>query len=127
MSETIAYRQKNHANLIQFASMLFRLVTEKYGGSTTLNELTVLNYGFVRHSRGKDISVTRAADDLSIPKSSVSRILTGLRSKGLVIEEPHPSDRRRRIFKVSNLQLSRGEIEIGELLEWCSKSENSFC
>ena len=36
-------------------------MNEKYGGATTLNELIMLNYGFLCNSRGEAICVTKAS------------------------------------------------------------------
>jgi hypothetical protein len=117
-------RSDLRSNLIQFAARLFNRMAEKYGGGTTLNELTLLNYGFVCHARGIDICVTQASTDLKMPKSTVSRILTGMRSKGFLSEEVHPSDRRRRVFKLADAYLNHGDTDIKKLLDWCSKPEN---
>ena len=114
------------ANLIRFASFLFNRMAQKYGGATTLNELLMLNYGFVCHSKGKDITVTQAAFDLEMPKSSVSRILTGMRAKGFVHESIDPADKRRRIFRLSSRYLGQGEKDIERFLQWVSKPENSL-
>jgi DNA-binding MarR family transcriptional regulator len=113
------------ANLIRFAALLFNRMAQKYGGATTLNELLMLNYGFVRHSMGK-ATVTEAAIDLDMPKSSVSRILTGMRAKGFVRETIDPTDKRRRVFRLSRRYLDQGEEDIEKFLQWTSKPENSL-
>ncbi len=59
--------QMLRANLIRFASLLFNKMSNKYGADTTLNELVIMNYGFVCHVRGEDIRVTKTATDLGIP------------------------------------------------------------
>lgn len=114
------------ANLIRFAALLFNRMAQKYGGATTLNELLMLNYGFVRHSMGKEVTVTEAAIDLDMPKSSVSRILTGMRAKGFVRETIDPTDKRRRVFRLSRRYLDQGEEDIEKFLQWTSKPENSL-
>lgn len=113
-------------NLILFASLLFNKMARKYGGGTTLNELTLLNYGFVCNARGEDIYVTNAARELGMAKSTVSRILTGMRAKQFVVEEIHPTDRRRRIFRLAEAYLNKGDSDIRDLLEWCSAPGNSL-
>lgn len=118
--------QHLHANLIKFASLLFNRMSKKYGGTTTLNELVMMNYGFVRYSRGDAICLTTAARDLGMPKSTVSRILTHMRAKGFVTEQAHPTDRRRRIFRLAETYLGRGNNDIRQLLEWCAKPENAL-
>jgi len=101
-------------------------MSEKYGGATTLNELVMLNYGFVCQSRGEAIYVTQAAKDLHMPKSTVSRILTGMRAKGFVSEQAHPNDRRRRIFRLAESYLDTGGSDIRHFLDWCAKPENAL-
>ena len=126
MSDTASSDDAARRNLINFAALLFTRMAEKYGGSTTLNELTMLNYGFVCSASGKDICVTQASEDLQIPKSSVSRILTGMRAKGFVTEETHPHDRRRRIFKLAPAYLQRGDDDIEKFLAWCREPGHSL-
>ena len=127
MTDSNKEQEAIRANLIEFASILFNRMAEKYGGGTTLNELTMLNYGFVCHARGNDICVTQAAEDLDMPKSTVSRILTGMRAKGFVTEEVDPSDRRRRIFRLEDAYLDRGDDDIQKFLDWCAQPENKLC
>ena len=126
MDGTDFTHQMFRANLISFASLLFNKMSDKYGGDTTLNELVIMNYGFVCHARGEDIRVTKAATDLDIPKSTVSRVLTGMRAKGFIREYPHPTDRRRRVFKLADSYLNRGFTDMQQLLEWCAKPENAL-
>ncbi len=126
MDGTNSSGQILRGNLISFASLLLNKMSDKYGGDTTLNELVIMNYGFVCHVRGEDICVTKAATDLDIPKSTVSRILTGMRAKGFICEYAHPTDRRRRIFKLADSYLNRGHTDMRQILEWCAKPENAL-
>ena len=121
MNKKISTEQTRRNNLIMFASLLFNKMSTKYGGSTTLNELTMLNYGFVCNARGEEVSVTNAARDLGMPKSTASRILTGIRAKGFVTEETHPTDRRKRVFRLKAAYLNKGDADIKELLDWCKE------
>ncbi len=114
------------ANLIEFAAMLFRRMNEKYGGATTLNELVMLNYGFLCNSRGEAICVTKASHDLGMSKSTVSRIITGMRAKGFVTESAHPTDGRRRVFTLADAYLHRGDDDIQNFLDWCARPENKL-
>ncbi len=120
MNDSISSEQIRRKNMIMFASLLFNKMSKKYGGATTLNELTMLNYGFVCEARGEDISVMNAARDLGMAKSTASRILTGMRAKGFVTEATDPSDRRRRNFRLAESYLCRGDSDIQDLLDWCS-------
>ena len=120
MNDSISSEQIRRKNLIMFASLLFNKMSKKYGGATTLNELTMLNYGFVCDARGENISVMNAARDLGMAKSTVSRILTGMRAKGFISEATDPSDRRRRNFRLAESYLNRGDTDIQELLDWCA-------
>ena len=121
-SKEVAVRK----NIIDFASLLFNKMLDKYGGSTTLNELALLNYGFVCNARGVDICVTKASADLGMNVSTVSRILTGMRARGFVTEESHPSDRRRRVFGLSEAYLSQGDTDIQMLIDWCREPGHSL-
>ena len=126
MAKTKLDQDTLRSNLIRFAAMLFNRMAEKYGGATTLNELLMLNYGFVCHNKGIDISLTQAAIDLEMPKSTVSRILTGMRAKGFINEFAHPTDRRRRVFKLADAYLDRGDEDIRRLLAWCANPDNAL-
>ena len=124
MSDIADLDEKLRRNLIRFASLLFSTMASKYGGSTTLNELLMLNYGFVCHAMGKELNVTGASKDLGMPKSTVSRLLTEMRAKGFVTECQHPTDRRKRIFHLAEPYLDRGNTDIRHLLDWCARAEN---
>ena len=129
MMQSVLHRceeQTRRANLIQFAAMLFGRMSQKYGGATTLNELLIINYGFLCHSRGDAFCVTNTARDLGMSKSTVSRIITGMRANGFVTESPHPSDGRRRVVKLALAYLERGDYDIQRLLNWCAQPENSL-
>ena len=126
MTETISGDEIRRKNLIMFTALLFNKMSKKYGGAITLNELTMLNYGFVCDARGEEISVMNAVRELGMAKATVSRILTGMRAKGFVIEEMHPKDRRRRIFRLADAYLNKTDSDIRDLLQWCSVSGNSL-
>lgn len=126
MDETAELDDIARRNLIKFASLLFSMMADKYGGSTTLNELLMLNYGFVCQATGRELNVTGAASDLQIPKSTASRLLTEMRAKGFVTEHQHPTDRRRRIFHLAEDYLDRGNDDIRNLLCWCAQRPNWF-
>lgn len=124
MDRTIFSDQVLRENLIRLASLMFEKTLSKYGGGTTLNELVIMNYGFICHARGQDIGVTKTATDLGIPKSTVSRILTKMRAKGFIFEHAHPTDRRQRIFKMADSFLDRTHSDMQQILEWCAEPEN---
>jgi DNA-binding MarR family transcriptional regulator len=115
-----AEQTEARAHMVALASNLFRLVWAKYGGTTTLNELLVLNYGVMRDQAGADIAVTGAAKALNLPKSTVSRALTNMRARGLVIEEVNPADKRRRVFRLAPEFRQRTHGDIDRLLHWCA-------
>ena len=58
--------------------------------------------------------------------STISRILTGMRAKGFVNEFDHPTDRRRRIFKLTDSYLAKGDDDIAMLLGWCVEPNNAL-
>lgn len=59
-------------------------------------------------------------------KSTVSRIITGMRAKGFVTESAHPTDGRRRVFTLVDAYLHRGDDDIQNFLDWCAKPENKL-
>lgn len=118
--------QSVRTNLFQFTALIFTRLSEKYGGGTTLNELLLINYGFRCHFRGTPICVSNAAIDLGMSKSTVSRIISGMRAKGIVTETRHPTDGRRHIIRLASAFLERSDIDIEEYLSWCALPENAL-
>ena len=114
------------SNFIELARMLYTRMAEKFGGTTTLNVLKMLDYGFVCFAQRDDIFVTKAAEDLAMPKSTVSRILTEMRAKGFVSEEIHSHDGRRRVFRLAEDYQEGGDTDIKRFLDWCAKPGNEL-
>ena len=49
-----------------------------------------------------------------------------MRAKGFLTEEAHPTDHRKRIFRLADAHLGLGDDDIRMLLDWCDKPENSL-
>jgi DNA-binding MarR family transcriptional regulator len=84
----------------------------------------LVNYGFICQSRGGFIGISRATRDLGIPKSTESRILTGMREEGFVQEFFAPEDGRRRIVKLAENYLARTDNDIHRFLDCCAEPGN---
>ena len=100
-------------------------MAQKYGGDCTLNELRIANAVSVRSLAGEPCSPTLLAQDTGIPKSTVSRSLASLVSKGWLNDRTDPADRRRRIIQLSEIAIQRRSEDLREVINWLSKSDAS--
>ena len=104
--------------VVEYAKNLFRMLTEKYGGASTLNELRVINQVILCHSKGRSCSVTALYKATGIPKSTVSRIVTNLQRDGWVSDRPDRTDRRKRIISLGPSSLDRTTEDINKAVQW---------
>jgi DNA-binding MarR family transcriptional regulator len=81
---------------------ILQLLGQHFGGDTTINQLRIGHYiGLMSLYKGMPTSNKDIADALSIPRSTVSRIVADCIEKGWVIEQPHPEDGRKRLFLIA--------------------------
>jgi len=106
--------------ITEFSALLFRKMSEKYGGETTLNELRVMNQVWRCHLRCSkcDCGPTALSEMTGIPKSTVSRTVFNLIQAGWLVEERHPNDRRRNIVRPGPRSTARIEADWRECIEW---------
>jgi DNA-binding MarR family transcriptional regulator len=64
-----------------------------------------------------------AADELAIPRQTMTALLDGLEKQGVVVRLPHPQDRRRKIIRltplgIEKIQTLQRETRVTELAAW---------
>ena len=82
--------------------------TNSYGGGNRMDKLSAMQ-AFVQVVEAG--TFTKAADNLGLPKPTVTRLVQSLEREGLVTVEPHPEDRRVRTVRLT----PAGETELAEL------------
>ncbi len=105
-------------------SLLLARMARQYGGDCTLNELRVMNAVSVRGLNRALCSPSLIARDTGIPKSTISRSLASLVSKGWLIEHKDPDDRRRRIIELSDEALQERAEEPTAINDFLEKSDS---
>lgn len=85
----------------------FEMLLDLYAGTITLNELRILAAVAENHINGESKGVTMIASELSLARSTVSRVVIRGVAEGRFVELPHPSDQRRRIVRLSPQEEAR--------------------
>ncbi len=104
--------------VVKFTRILFGVLTENYGGDTTLNELRVLNQIILCHIKGRCCSVTALHKVTGIPIATVSRAVAHLQYSGYLTDRRDPHDGRRRIISIDSRAFEQTSGEIDEMIEW---------
>jgi len=113
-------------NLIELISLVLQTSAASVGGAASLNELLVTHHVARCTARGDAITVTNAARSLGMPKATVSRILTDMRSRGLTVEDANQLDGRSHFIRLTDDYLERIRQEMREIVDWCQKPENAL-
>jgi DNA-binding MarR family transcriptional regulator len=97
----------------EFTRTLYRKLSERFGGETTLNELRVINQVVRCHLAGRTCCVTALHRVTGIPIPTVSRSVANLQRDGGLSERPDPSDGRKRIIFLSprSVELAQDDID----------------
>lgn len=104
------------------ARLLLARVSSRFGGDCTLNELRVMNAVSVHSFEDGACSPTWLARETGIPKSTVSRSLASLVSKGWLIESKDTQDRRRRIIELSDKAKTQRAEDLQSVFDWIKDS-----
>ncbi len=99
--------------VVEFMRNMFRMLAERYGGATTLNELRVMNQVILCHLDGQSCGVTALHKVTGIPIPTVSRAVANLQGDGYLSDRRHPDDGRKRIISLgpSFLELVHDDID----------------
>ena len=104
--------------VVEFAKNLFRMLGEKHGGATTLNELRVMNQVILCHINGRSCSVTALHKETGIPISTVSRTVCNLQREGWVSDRRDRTDGRKRIISPGHRSLDQTPEDISKSIQW---------
>jgi len=64
----------------------------------SFNALMLLDYLYVHNDHAE---ASEAADELGIPRQTMTALLDGLEKKGVLARFPHPNDRRRKVIRLT--------------------------
>lgn len=84
-----------------YNAQYLRILSNEYGGDSTINEVRVINSIVRAYFCGRDVGVSDIADESGISKSTVSRAVSKLERQGLVYSEVSCDDGRRRYVRLS--------------------------
>ena len=104
--------------VVEFTRNLYRLLAEKFGGDTTLNELRVMNQIILCHFKGRRCSVTALHKVTGIPIPTVSRVVAHLQYRGYLFDRRDPDDGRKRIISLDSCAAERTSIDIDGMIKW---------
>jgi DNA-binding MarR family transcriptional regulator len=104
--------------VVEFTRILYRRLSEAFGGETTLNEVRVMNQIICCHLQGKYCYVTSLHKETGIPIPTVSRAVANLQSDGWLSERRDPNDGRRRIISLGPRSLERTCTDITKAIQW---------
>ena len=99
--------------VVEFTRTNLRILSERYGGETTLNELRVINQVIRCDLAGRSCCVTALHRITGIPIPTVSRCVANLQRDGWLSERPDPDDGRKRIISLGahSSELTRDDID----------------
>ena len=98
--------------VVEFTRTNLRILSERYGGETTLNELRVINQVIRCDLAGRTCCVTALHRITGIPIPTVSRCVANLQRDGWLSERADPDDGRKRIISLGphSIELTRDDI-----------------
>ena len=104
--------------LVIFHRDLLKELAGKYGGEFTINELRIMNQIIRCSLKGRHCSVTGIHKATGIPLPTVSRSVAHLQSEGWLLEQPDPTDGRKRLICLGPRSLELTSSDIDELADW---------
>ncbi len=104
--------------VVEFAKNLLKMLGEKYGSTTTLNELRIMNQVILCHINGRSCSVTALHKETGIPISTVSRTVCNLQREGWISDRQHRTDGRKRIISPGDRSLDQTSEDMSKLVQW---------
>ena len=104
--------------VVEFAQNGLRIISDKYGGDCTINEVRVMVQMIHCHLRGRTCSVTGLHKATGIPIPTVSRSVANLQREGWLSECRDPDDGRRRIISFGPRSLESTPEDLQESVQW---------
>jgi DNA-binding MarR family transcriptional regulator len=107
--------------VVEFTRILYRQLSERFGGETTLNELRVINQVVRCHLAGRTCCVTALHRVTDIPIPTVSRSVANLQRDGWLSERPDPSDGCKRIIFLGPRAIETAGADINGAIQWINE------
>ena len=104
--------------VVEFGRRQLRLLSEKYGGDCTLNEMRVMNQVIRCSLEGQNCCVTALHKVTGIPIPTVSRSVNNLVTDGWLADRPDPADGRKRIITLGPRSAELTGDAINEAVQW---------
>jgi len=104
--------------VVEFTRTLFRTLSDRFGGETTLNELRVITQVVRCQLAGRTCCVTALHQVTGIPIPTVSRCVANLQGDGWLSEQPDPSDGRKRIIFICPRSVKLAHDDINGMIQW---------
>jgi hypothetical protein len=122
----IACDRDPEQNLVELIALVLQVSTVAISGGASLNELLVTHHLIASRARKQSVTVTSVARILDIPKATISRILTDMRSRGLTVEDEDAADGRSHTVRLSDEYFDRTCHEIRAISDWCRLPEHAL-
>jgi DNA-binding MarR family transcriptional regulator len=104
--------------VVEFAQNGLRIISDKYGGDCTINEVRVMVQMIHCHLRGRTCSVTGLHKATGIPIPTVSRSVANLQREGWLSECRDPDDGRKRIISFGPRSLESTPEDLQKSVQW---------
>ncbi len=104
--------------VVEFTRNLFRMMSGKYGGASTLNELRIINQVLLCRLKGRACCVNALHKVTGIPVPTVSRAVANLHSDGWLSDRQDPADGRKRIISLGPRSLKQTPGDIKGAIQW---------
>mgnify|MGYP001816699517 CR=1 FL=1 len=104
--------------VVEFAQNGLRIISDKYGGDCTINEVRVMVQMIHCHLRGRTCSVTGLHKATGIPIPTVSRAVANLQREGWLSDCRDPDDGRKRIISFGPRSLESTPDDLQESVQF---------
>ena len=104
--------------VVEFAQNGLRIISDKYGGDCTINEVRVMVQMIHCHLRGRTCSVTGLHNATGIPIPTVSRSVANLQREGWLSDCRDPDDGRKRIISFGPRSMESTPEDLQESVQW---------
>lgn len=104
--------------VVEFAQNGLKIISDKYGGDCTINEVRVMIQMIHCHLRGRTCSVTGLHKATGIPIPTVSRSVANLQREGWLSDCRDPDDGRKRIISFGPRSMESTPEDLQESVQW---------
>ncbi len=104
--------------VVEFSRHGLEILSEKYGGDCTLNEIRVMIQIIRCNLEGRTCTVTSLHKVTGIPMPTVSRAVANLQREGWLSERPDPNDGRKRMISFGPRSIENTQDDINRSIQW---------